>query len=543
MRVIPDQVSSATKSNAERGIFRWLKLIEGSDWSFALHSLNLAEHIWKRVGEIDFLIVGPRGIYVLEVKGGGVSCEGGVWRFADRYGHSRLKRESPFSQARTAMFSLQNTLEDAVGPGLLSRATFGYGVVLPDCDFTTQSVEWAPEMVIDRRQLERKDGMQRSLGRLASYWRTKPGARNGLLGRAEMDEVLRLTRPDFEVVPSLQYVAAAADAELARLTVNQYRALDSHARNPRIIFEGGAGTGKTLLAAEMCRRERDNGSRTLFTCRSGVIAGFVASQPEMNGVDVIPFDRIPSSGGDTYDALVVDEAQDLVNFNDLAVMDRVLAGGLEDGRWFVLLDSNNQRGLVGSFDEDAMDYLRSFRPVDLILNDNCRNTREIVTRTQAMTGADVGVSAAGTGPEVEVIFGATPDLQAAAVERHLAALAEGGVEPADIVLLSTLPLLESVFGRLPARWRQRIDILDLRGLQRRPRSRFGFARTSEFKGLESRFVLLADIGMKGENLDLPSLYVGMTRARVGLWIVLDERFRGVLHDSLNEGDVGIDRER
>ena len=146
--------------------------------------------------------------------------------------------------------------------------------------------------------------------------------------------------------------------------------------------------------------------------------------------------------------------------------------------------------------EEAMDYLRSFRPVDLILNDNCRNTREIVSRTQAMTGADVGVSAAGTGPDVEVIFEATPEFRAAAVDRQLEALVEAGVEPADIVLLSPLPLHESTYGRLPARWRQRIDILDLRGLQRRPRSRFGFATIADFKGLESRFILLADIGMK-----------------------------------------------
>ena len=532
--MIPDQVSAGTKSNAEKELFRRLKLVEDSDWSFALHSLNLAEHVWKRVGEIDFLFVGPRGIYVLEVKGGGVSCEGGIWRFTDRTGHSRRKRESPFSQARTAMFSLQKRLEEAMPRGLLSRATFGYAVVFPDCDFTLESVEWSPEMVIDRGQLDRKDGVRRSLGRLASYWRGKPGSRNGLLGEAEIAEILGLLRPDFDVVPSLQHVADVADAELARLTANQFRALDAHERNPRIVFEGGAGTGKTLLAAEISRRERARGCRTLFTCRSGVMAGFVASQPGMDGVDVIPFGRIPSTGAARYNAVVVDEAQDVLNFDDLAILDRILTGGLEDGRWFILLDSNNQRGLVGIFDQEAMDYLRSFRPVDLILNDNCRNTREIVSRTQAMTGADVGVSAAGTGPDVEVIFEATPEFRAAAVDRQLEALVGAGVEPVDIVLLSPLPLHESTYGRLPARWRQRIDILDLRGLQRRPRSRFGFATIADFKGLESRFILLADIGMKEQELDLPALYVGMTRARISLWIVLDESFRGKLPATLHE---------
>jgi hypothetical protein len=534
MRMIPDQVSAGTRSNAEKELFRRLKLVEDTDWSFALHSLNLAEHVWKRVGEIDFLVVGPRGIYILEVKGGGVSCERGIWRFTDRAGHSHRKRESPFSQARTAMFSLQQRLQESMQRGVLSRVTFGYGVVFPDCDFSLESVEWSPEMVIDRRRLDRQDGVRRSLGLLASYWRGKPGPHNGLLGEAEMAEILGLLRPDFDVIPSLQHVADAADAELARLTANQFRALDAHERNPRIVFEGGAGTGKTLLAAEICRRERASGHSTLFTCRSGVMAGFVASQPGMDGVDVIPFRRIPLAEIGRYDTIVVDEAQDVSNFDDLAILDRILTGGLEDGRWFVLLDSNNQRGLVGIFDREAMDYLRSFRPADLILNDNCRNTREIVSRTQAMTGADVGISTAGTGPDVEVIFEATPELRAAAVGRRLEALVDSGVEPAEITLLSPLTLHESTYERLPARWRQRIDILNLRGLQRRPRSRFGFATIADFKGLESRFILLADIGMKEHELDLPALYVGMTRARIGLWIFLDESFRGNLSATLDE---------
>ena len=181
-------------------------------------------------------------------------------------------------------------------------------------------------------------------------------------------------------------------------------------------------------------------------------------------------------------------------------------------------------------------------PLDLILNDNCRNTREIVSRTQAMTGADVGISAAGTGQMREVIFEATPELRAAAVGRQLEALVDSGVEPTEIMLLSPLTLHESTYGRLPARWRQRIDILNLRGLQRRPRSRFGFATIADFKGLESRFILLADIGMKEQELDLPALYVGMTRARIGLWVFLGESFEGSRQRRLMKGSR-VDRER
>ena len=163
-----------------------------ADWSFALHSLNLAEHVWKRVGEIDFLVVGPRGIYVLEVKGGGVSCERGIWRFTDRTGTAAGSVRALLARPEPRCSPCRRGLRNAMPRGLLSRVTFGYAVVFPDCDFTLESVEWSPEMVIDRRQLDRKDGVRRSLGRLASYWRGKPGSRNGLLGEAEIAEILGL---------------------------------------------------------------------------------------------------------------------------------------------------------------------------------------------------------------------------------------------------------------------------------------------------------------------------------------------------------------
>lgn len=526
VRMIPDQISHTTQSNAERQLFRWLSLIEDPGWSYALHSLNLAEHSRKRVGEIDFLLVGSRGIYVLEVKGGRVAQERGVWRFTDRHGKFHRKRESPFSQAKTAMFALQEKLEEMAPSQLLRRAPFGFAVVFPDQDFDTQSVEWDPEMVIDRGALQRRDGLRRALGRMTSYWKAKPGGRDVPLSQEAVADILQYLRPDFDVVPTLASVSAAAEAELAQLTANQYRALDSNSRNPRIIFEGGAGTGKTVLAAEIARRERNRGNRTLYTCHSSVITGFVAQQPDMDGIQAVPLQRISADQGVQFDSIVLDEGQDAINFDDLNRLDQVLAGGLDEGRWFILLDSNNQRGLVGSYDPQGMDYLLSFRPTEVILGDNCRNTRQIVQQTQSLTGADTGISSAGTGPEVQVAYADTPVQAAAAAADYLNRLDADGVPPCEITLLSGVRLPDSTFERLPARWRQRIDVLDLNRVMTRSPSRIGFATIADFKGLESRFVLLADIGSPGQASYLSNLYVGMTRARVGLWIALDGKLRG-----------------
>lgn len=541
MRLIPDQISPATQSKAERKLFEQLSELDLPGWSFALHSLNLAEHVWKRVSEVDFLLVGPRGIYVLEVKGGHVSASQGVWRFTDRFGHAHRRRESPFTQARSAMFSLQQRLEKNMPREAVRNVTFGYAVIFPDCDFDVASVEWDREMIIDRRDLARPDGLQRALGRLSTYWQSKPGSRHQPLSEAASNELLAYLRPEYEVVPTLARVSAAAEMELANLTRSQFRALDANSRNQRLIFEGGAGTGKTILAAELARRERNRGNRVLYTCRSIVMTGFVAQQADIDDIEIIPLQRVSGSQGTKYDAVILDEGQDAINFTDLNLLDKVLQGGLDDGRWFIFLDSNNQRGLVGAYEPDAMDYLRSFRPAEVILTDNCRNTREIVERTQTLTGADIGASASGTGPKVEICSANDPDQVARAAASYLDHLEADGVAPADITLLSGKQLRESTFERLPARWRRKIDVLDLRRHTGRSAARLGFATIADFKGLESRFVLAADIASAEQASAKSNLYVAMTRARVGLWLGFDKEAASLQAVASERGDNGTAR--
>ncbi len=518
VRMIPEDVDPTTPSAAEKTLFRRLQLVVDDDWLVGLHSLNLSEHTYKRVGEIDFLLLGRKGIFALEVKGGEVALERGLWKFKNRWGRITPKRASPFGQARSATFSLQERLEEMLDRSLVDRTCFGYGVVFPDQDFDLESVEWSSEMVLDRRQLDREGGVLRSLNRLASYWRDKPGARNRLLSDDDIRRYLDVLRPDYDVVPTLQKVLDAAELELAALTAKQYAALEAHRRNPRIIYEGGAGTGKTMLAAELCRRRSLAGDRVLFTCHSPTIAAHVARQPGLQDVTAVPVAALKEGSG-PYGVVVVDEAQDVINLGTLSLLEGVLAGGFEDGRWLFFLDSNNQKGLVGSYEPEAMDYLQSFRPATFDLSDNCRNTATIVDQVTRRTGADVGVSTAGVGPEVLFLEARARKEAAKLLARELDRLEQEGVDANRIMLLSPRPLAESSFGQLPGRWRQRIDGVGGAAWAQRARTRLGFATVADFKGLESPFVLLADVVVHPGSEETAPLYVGMTRARVGLVVV------------------------
>ena len=93
--MIPSQ-PLGTSSNAERRMFDQLRAAfarpDQTGW-FAMHSLNLPRHEYKRFGEIDFVICGPDGLFVIEVKGGGVSCHDGIWETTNRYGETERLRE------------------------------------------------------------------------------------------------------------------------------------------------------------------------------------------------------------------------------------------------------------------------------------------------------------------------------------------------------------------------------------------------------------------------------------------------------------------
>jgi hypothetical protein len=522
MRMIPDQVGPGT-SRAEGDIFNLLKAVEIPGWTYAFHSLNLPEHERKRVCEIDFLLLGARGFLVLEAKGGGVSRRDGIWYSKDLRGNSHRLKESPLEQASSSMFALETKLSQRGGRSLTGPTVFGHAALFPDIRFDAASVEWEPEMILDSACMN-VDALAAGLDQLGSFWENKPGRRRRI-SPVEVEFYLNLLRPDFDLVPGLRRLSRTIEAELVALTELQYRALDTYARNPRMIFEGGAGTGKTMLAAEICRRAAAAGCRVLLTCRSGVLARFIRAQPGLDSVVTVPFHQVADLPPAKFDLVVVDEGQDIINAADLRLIDQVLAGELVNGQWVFLLDSNNQRGLVGRYEDDAMAELLSYRPAEISLIDNCRNTVEIVAATQSRTGADLGSTSAGHGLPVTSVSGPR-SVVADDVARILERLEEEQVPMDKIVLLSPHVLTGSIFAALPERWRHRIDVLDLERLRAPTPGRIGFTQVANFKGLESPFVMLESPDSSDAAVARALLYVGMTRARAALWLIDPAADRG-----------------
>ena len=127
--MIPSVISPEVKSSAERKIFEWFQNAPSTDKWIVLHSLGITTHNKVIYGEIDFLVIVPKlGMFALEVKGGRVRRENGVWYFSNRYGNTNSKVRGPFEQAKDGIFSIMKVIKSRTNLEHLhlNNMLFGY---------------------------------------------------------------------------------------------------------------------------------------------------------------------------------------------------------------------------------------------------------------------------------------------------------------------------------------------------------------------------------------------------------------------------------
>jgi hypothetical protein len=322
----------------------------------------------------------------------------------------------------------------------------------------------------------------------------------------------------------------------------------------RALVRGGAGTGKTLLAAEEASRFAAQGRRVLFCCRSAALAAYVSAGIEEELVDVrcyrslleelvdaadrrrmipdahdedvlsvflpehaveaiLELDRIGS-----YDALVVDEGQDLMLDGALDVFDSLLDGGLDAGCWRVFLD--HKQNVFDAVDRRQYDRVASNATTQFQLLDNCRNTPEISDTTAMLAAVEPDETLAKSGPQVMLRHVLDRREDAVATATVVEGWCRQGIEPSEIVILATE---EKVVDQLVRWWPD-----DGPSFVRFDGSGSHVVRmttAAEFKGLEAVAAVVVGVRELSERETLRSMYVGCSRPRALLAVVLDESAR------------------
>jgi len=528
MRMIPASPYNR-KSRAELRVFDALKRSVPQDTRneyVAYHSLNLTRHARKRFGELDFVICCPRGIYVLEVKGGGIACRQGVWYSTDASGTEHRLSESPFRQAETGLHGLIKRLKETLSAPVFAKLVFGYGVVFPDTDWRDSGVEWDRAMVADSRIVKDLD---RWLRGLFAYWEKKPGVQARKIDSSALQELGSVIRPEVEAIVPLHVQASQAADQVILLTESQLALVDCYSENRRVLCSGGAGTGKTLMALEFARRWTGSGKQVALVCKSPWLQSYLRMHFSMPNLEVCRLSGLEvmlrRKNLDAFDAIIVDEGQDMLQMASLDLLDRSLKGGLSDGRWCFFYDINNQSGFFGEAEPEAFEILRTSGAALATLTKNCRNTRLILEEVKSALGADMGVQGAGEGPAVRKKLVDGIEQAVAELEAELEFLVEeGGLSPAQITILSGQEFRHSVVSALPEHWRQQIKQVDEYSLANFPPSTMTFAQVGDFKGLENDAIVVIDLpepNPKNKQAIAPH-YVAMSRAKAVLSMIYHE---------------------
>ena len=561
-RMIPATIHSTVSSGAERRLFRVIADAPGTDDWICLHSLGLARHATKRRAEIDFVLLTQHGAFVLEVKGGRVRREEGIWYCVDKYGVAYRKPESPFDQAASAMFALEREVRKEFGGSQIADVLFGYGVVVPDVEFEALGCESDPALVYDVR--DRKKPFRAYSDRLTRFTRDRQPHRRRGLSRKQIVKLSEFLRRDFDLVPSMEAVISDTRSQLVQLTREQRIVLDTLEDLPRVIVEGPAGSGKTLLAIEAARRAARKGRRVLFLCYNKLLAArvkaVIAGEQYRGSIATRTLhsqfrrmidnsslkrefeDRAAEAEDATvfgelypeyaalaaledaeppYDCLVIDEAQDIMSREHIEILEELTISGLQAGSWRVFLDANNQACIYGRLEKSAMEQLRG-RAVVHVLTLNCRNTKPIEFHTTVLSKPDMRSVARIDGPPVHYLSYEAERDPLASLEGVLNELRSEVVRPGQLSVLLTRVPSSSETRKLTNLGIRRLEAQHVPLLGSDQLEYSTWSVVSGFKGLENDVIVLVGI----EDIDQPwwraVTYVGMSRARARLYVIISK---------------------
>lgn len=525
------------KSQGERAVFEVLH--DGlSDHWLVFHAVSFVMRdpiAGARDAEIDFVLCHPdKGVLCMEVKGGSVECEYGEWYFL-RDGE-RVRIKDPFLQAIDHMhvldrFLRQQGLAEANG-WLVGQAVAVPGVTVHELALPPHAPR---EIVLDRNDLK---APEEALDRVLAFHR---GAREerSVPGQVGASKLRNLLRPDFSPQERLADRLIDDELGLVLLTQQQANALRKMTINNHLAVIGCAGSGKTLLAVEHARRLAGDGAKVLFVCfnkglarhlrerqgESGVhfitFHGLCVEQAELAGIELPDYDedKTPQSHwdevlpealleaierlGPQYDALVVDEAQDL--HEDWYATLLLLLKDEGTARIWLFFDDNQR-----IFDS-GMSPPDNFAKYPLTVN--CRNTQTI--HREALRHYQGSIEPEVRGPEGRPVERIEAEDQPQAIAALVERLCEREqVPPQDVVILSGHGVEKSrIFNEWPA------GPYGLTREHEEPGKKVFFSSIRGFKGLEAPIVILCELERLHERSREQQLYVGISRGRTHCIIV------------------------
>lgn len=549
---IPPYLGEDIKSNAEKKIYESLKTLSLKN-GYVLHSLGLPRHQSKIYGEIDFVVVCEYGVACLEIKGGRVECREGKWIFTDRNNIEREKSEGPFSQVTGNMFSLREGIRKRYQTNpRLKNILFASGVVFPDINFNSISQEIIPEIIFDKKTESITDYIKN----IFKYWGNRQNKASSKLSPIEIKDIVNYLRGEFSFIPSLGDRLESVEQKLIRLTNEQALLMDALSLNQRLLIEGNAGSGKTLMAINFAKKKAELGEKVLYLSFNKNLASsvhkdigdipnlkiinihalfgeyvevdtnklnknpqkyFSETLPEefhnyISSLSILDLEKLQ------FDQLVLDEGQDILKPSFIFSLDLLLKNGFEKGNWAIFYDE--KQNIYNPEYSDGMELLYSMNCTKFKLQVNCRNTVQIGKYSAEASGVELKEFIKENGEEVEKISFKDNEEFKNNIKDILKTLKKEKIKMNEVVFLSPKRYDKSLLKKAE------IEVNELRDDMDPSIDIPIYATIQGFKGLDSKIIILVDTDDILDKNYSKFIYIAATRARTLLYIVGSKDFWG-----------------
>lgn len=522
--MIPDNIlcEDFHGSVGEEAVFNALRQLP--DPYVVFHSLhwnrkeNRGRIIW---GESDFCIFHPRkGLLVIEVKSGGIRYTNGKWVQINTVTNQEYSMKDPMIQAERSKYTFTDLLESD-DP---HRHSYWIEVAVwfPSVS-NNDMIGMMPPAYNRGGNVLSKNDLSDPVKSIESVFRFYNMNDDPSFQTSDRIRVIGILSPVFDAIPGMISEMTEQDYYFNRMTKEQSYLLDYLEEQNVAAIQGGAGTGKTMLAIDKARRLSANDD-VLFLCFNRYLQDYLRetysdSMPRVYFANlqllVCKQTHVPDAGGDegitrylsmydqyewTWKHIIIDEGQD---FKEEHIDLLSIIASVQGGCFYIFYDKNQ---LVQQ--RQAPRWINSLE-CRLVLSINCRNTRNIATTS--------GKSIYLDNIKMRInLDGQKPCFYLAQTQKELLQCLSGiirgytdhGLKQKQIVILTVKTEETSLLKNVST-------IGSYHLTNQRNKNGILFTSARKFKGLEADVVLIVDIDISTFSDDEARrvFYVGTSRAK------------------------------